>query len=110
MGILQKIGLAVKAARKREGLSQEELAEKLGKSTRTISNIETGAVSASIETLELVAKKLKVPLSDLFVEVESKRSTKRYSNELKGRELLRSLSDKDLELAIVQIEAIASRY
>lgn len=109
MDILQKIGLAVKAARTASGISQEELAHRLDKSIKTISNIERGAVSASIETLYLIAKELKVPMSDLLVDVESKRTSKRYSNEVKGRELLRSLSDKDLSLAIAQIEAIADR-
>ena len=109
MDILQKIGLAVKAARSASGVSQEELAHRLDKSIKTISNIERGAVSASIETLYLIAKELKVPMSDLLVDVEAKRSSKRYSAEVKGRELLRSLNDKDLEMAIAQIEVISNR-
>ena len=109
MDISRKIGVAVKAARHSAGLSQDELAEKVGKSMKTISNIERGAVAPSIETLYQIASALKVPMADLFQDVDKRRSNKRFLAETEARELLRSLNDQGLDLAIEQIEAIARR-
>lgn len=44
MIMLLEIGKEIRAARKQRGLSQEELAKKLGMSRATISQIESGAV------------------------------------------------------------------
>ena len=70
MCMLQKIGLAVKSARTAANITQEELADTLGKTSKTISNIERGAVAPSIETLYEISRALKVPMSDFFADVD----------------------------------------
>lgn len=70
MCLLRKIGLAVKSARLGANITQEELAEKLGKTSKTISNIERGTVAPSIETLYAISVVLETPMSDLMVGVE----------------------------------------
>lgn len=109
MCLLRKIGLAVKSIRLAANMTQEELADRLGKTSKTISNIERGTVAPSIETLYEISNVLKMPMSDLFVGVDREHSEVRIAAELRALELLRNLSDKDLELAIAKIESIARR-
>jgi len=49
------IGLQIKTAREGAGWTQEELAAKVGKAPETISNIERGFTSPSLQTLEILA-------------------------------------------------------
>ena len=64
---LRKIGLAVKSARLAANITQKELGDKTGKTSKTISNIERGTVAPSIETLYEISKAVKVRMSDLFL-------------------------------------------
>jgi transcriptional regulator with XRE-family HTH domain len=59
-------GLKIQTLRRQRGLSQEQLAEKIGRSTDTISNIERGSSSTRIESAAAIAKVLGVTLSELF--------------------------------------------
>lgn len=59
-------GLKVQALRRRRGLTQEALAEAIGKSVDTISNIERGAGSPRVETALDIANTLGVTLAELF--------------------------------------------
>lgn len=59
-------GLRVQALRRRRGLTQEELAEAIGRSVDTISNIERGFSSTRIETAQTIADTIGVSLSELF--------------------------------------------
>ena len=52
--------------RKNEGLTQKELAEKLGLSASAIGNYEQGTRTPDYETLELIADFFNVPLDSLF--------------------------------------------
>lgn len=62
----------MKQARKNIGFNQEELAEKSGLSLGMIKNIERGKKWPSPASIEAIAKALKVPVSALFDEDESK--------------------------------------
>lgn len=64
-------GLKVQALRRRRGLTQEGLAEAVGKSVDTISNIERGAGSPRVETALDIANTLGVTLAELFDVEES---------------------------------------
>jgi len=64
--ILRNFGAKIRRHRKQAGLTQEELAEAIGRSVDTISNIERGAASTRIGTAALIAEKLNLPLSELF--------------------------------------------
>ncbi len=59
-------GLRVQALRRRRGLTQEELAEAIGKSVDTVSNIERGFSSTRIETALMIADAVGVSLAELF--------------------------------------------
>lgn len=60
------LGARIKELRKRKGLTQEQLAEKVDLATRYISLIEVGRSSPSLETIENIASTLEVELQDLF--------------------------------------------
>lgn len=62
-----RIGSRMRALRKNKGLSQEELAGRIGKSTETVSNIERGVFLPRIDTAEEIANALEVPMYELFV-------------------------------------------
>ncbi|KGH58608.1 XRE family transcriptional regulator [Oenococcus oeni IOEB_8417] len=65
----QKLDIAIKIRdlREREGLSQRELAERLGKPQSTIARIENGNVNPSFKTIEEIANKLGKHLQIRFV-------------------------------------------
>lgn len=64
--IQRLFGKRVRDFRKRKGLSQDELSEKIGKTPDTVSNIERGFSSTRIKTAASIAKALDVPLKELF--------------------------------------------
>ncbi|WP_242360063.1 helix-turn-helix domain-containing protein [Anaeromyxobacter sp. SG17] len=67
MGAVEKrLGRRVADQRKRAGLTQAELAERIGVTTETVSRLERGAVVPSLARLEEVALALGAELSDLF--------------------------------------------
>jgi transcriptional regulator with XRE-family HTH domain len=51
------------------GLSQEDLAERCGFDRKSISRVETGAFSPSLDRVWRLADGLEVPISDLFAEL-----------------------------------------
>ena len=58
----------VRRYRRDKKLSQEQLAEAIGRTFHTISNIERGTSSTKISTAEMIAQALGVALIDLFAE------------------------------------------
>jgi len=105
------VGLKVKQARNQLGLTQEQLAECIGRTVETVSNIERGRTNSTLDTLDEVSRCLKITLSDLlggFDEFKGK-SDRRIKLELKLREIARSLPDGDIEVAVGQIETLAKR-
>lgn len=62
----QLLALRLKELRKSRGLTQEKLAELIGRDTKHISKLEIAGSYPSIETLERIAKVLDVELKDIF--------------------------------------------
>ncbi len=62
----EKLGATVRRLRKEKGLSQEDLAEAIGRDPRTIVAIETGKRNPTLKTINKIAKTLKIPLSELL--------------------------------------------
>ncbi|MEI6213373.1 MAG: helix-turn-helix transcriptional regulator [Desulfuromonadales bacterium] len=60
------LGARIKELRKRVGLSQDQLAEKVGIDGKYLSRIEVGKRCPSIDTLERVADSLQVEIKELF--------------------------------------------
>jgi ribosome-binding protein aMBF1 (putative translation factor) len=61
------VGSAVRAARRRAGMSQNELAERAGTSQPSIARLEKGQVSPTVITLDRVARALG---TDLVIDFE----------------------------------------
>lgn len=63
--INKKIGTKIKFERMKLNLSQDDLAQLSGLSKNTVWKIECGKVSATIDSLEKIAKALKIDLADI---------------------------------------------
>lgn len=63
------IGGRIKQIRKKKGLTQTQLGEKLNKSTMQVSYIETGERKASHQTLEQIAEILEVTVGDFVAPI-----------------------------------------
>ncbi len=59
------VGETIRVERRRAGLSQEELAEKVGLNRNYIGEIERAEKKITLETLQRVAKALKLRITDL---------------------------------------------
>lgn len=62
----QLLALRLKELRKSRGLTQEKLAEMIGRDTKHISKLEIAGSYPSIETLERIALALNVELKEIF--------------------------------------------
>ena len=60
------LGARIKEIRKRRGITQDQLAERVDLATRYISLIEVGRSSPSLEAIENIARVLEVELKELF--------------------------------------------
>jgi transcriptional regulator with XRE-family HTH domain len=63
---LKKIGINVKKARLKMGLTQEELGEKSGLDSRHIGFIERGEINSTVKTLSKIAHGLGCPVGSLL--------------------------------------------
>lgn len=61
-----KIGKFIAELRRRNGLTQEALGEKIGVTNKTISRWENGNYMPDIETLQLLAQKFNVSINELL--------------------------------------------
>ncbi len=109
MDLKRRIGLRVKTARTQCGLTQEQLAELIGKTTETVSNIERGHTLPPLDTLESIATNVRAALRDFFDDAELLVESDRQRLELEARllQLSRMLSPRDLKVAVAQVEALA---
>ena len=71
MTIHEKLGKAIIKLRKEQGLSQETFAYESGIDRRYMSDIENGKRNVSLDILERIAERLNIPISGLFLVVES---------------------------------------
>ncbi len=66
MNLLNAFGERIRALRKRNGLTQDELAERADLSVNAVGQIERGKFAPSLITLEGLSKALGVSLCELF--------------------------------------------
>ena len=64
---LSTLGARIRSARKAAHMSQSALADKLGKTTRTIQKYESNEISPPIKTIDSIANICAIDLSDLIV-------------------------------------------
>ena len=67
--------------RKEKNLTQEQLAEKIGVSNKTISKWETGKCMPDYSVIELLCEKLNITLAELMNGEEDEKSIHTYDNE-----------------------------
>jgi len=104
-----RIGSVARAARERMGISQQELADRVGRDVDSISLIERGRTLPPLKTLLALVDALDVPLAD-FVPPSDRATTKsrkRVAVEAQIVDLVRQLPDSKLELVRDQILLIA---
>lgn len=65
-GELEDIGTRIREEREREGISQRELARRIGLSASMISQLESGQSKPSVSTLYAIVTELGVSLDDVF--------------------------------------------
>ena len=65
-GEIMKLGDKILELRKKQGLSQEELGEKIDVTRQTISNWELGETNPNPDQLKLLSKELKVSIDELL--------------------------------------------
>lgn len=100
------IRLYIRERRKKTGDSQETLAEKVGVSTATISNLETGRNGFTDKTLAAIAAALNCHPSDLLKPPES---SDKVSGETEIKDLLRRIDGLPAE-AINPLWRLISGY
>lgn len=75
------IGKFITKKRKEQNLTQEQLAERLGISNKTISKWETGKCMPDYSIVELLCKELNTTLAELMNGEEDEKSIHTYDNE-----------------------------
>lgn len=101
------LAVRLKDARRKAKLSQEELAEKVGRSVDGISNIERGINLPSLDTLIDICGALSISAAVLVEELQSPaKPSERQELEWRLRSLCHNLPERDLSLAIDLIAAV----
>jgi transcriptional regulator with XRE-family HTH domain len=106
MDVKNRVAMRIKAIRKRRGLSQEDMAALINRSPDTISNLERGVSLPTYETLDELAKGLKVPLADFFRDDETEGPV-RIEAMARLTDAARGLDDRTLEAAASIVEVLA---
>ena len=88
------------------GLTQEALAELVGRTVEAVSNIERGRTFPTIETLEQLGRHLDVAIQYFFEDADQSIEDKRFILEGRVKAIARKLNQEDLELAVLQLTAI----
>jgi len=65
-----KVGEAIKKLRLKEGITQTDLAERVGKDRQYLYKIESGKVTPNISTIAVLCKALNIELVELFKEIK----------------------------------------
>ena len=111
MDLKRKVGQRVQAIRVRRGLTQEALAEQVGRSAETISSLERGKSFPNYQTLGNLSEALNVPVRDFF-DFRSKPdspSAKRVRLEDDVNEALTGLKDRELTVLQELISLLINR-
>ena len=67
MNVKKELGLKIKRLRQKEGLTQEQFAEKLNIATRTLAGIEIGESFVSAQTIENILNFSGISFEDFFI-------------------------------------------
>lgn len=102
------IGVRVKTIRRTRGITQEELGNRIGRSTEAISNIERSASLPPLDTLNKIAVELNVSLLDFFGARSGspEQASRRAALEVEIVLKLRAMDDATAETALKLISAL----
>lgn len=106
MDARKAFGQKLRYLRKERSLSQEDLGDRAGCSTRAISNLERGLSGPGFEMLEKLAEALGIPMRTFFDWPED---GERGDMLAALQEAARALSDEDLHVALQQVRALRDR-
>ena len=67
MDIKKLLGIKIKKLRQKEGLTQEQFAEKIGIATRTLAGLEIGESFVSANTIENILKYCNITFEDFVI-------------------------------------------
>ncbi len=98
-----RIGETIKKIRKAKGISQMELAERIGITYQQLQKYEKGKSKITVERLVDIAKALDVSISVFFPELYEKESKFYSEDEVVLVELYRKLSDIELKKALLKL-------
>ncbi|MBI2239497.1 MAG: helix-turn-helix transcriptional regulator [Magnetospirillum gryphiswaldense] len=101
------IGARIQAARAARGLSQDDLAERVGRSRDAISRAERGANMPSVDTLIAIAEVMDVALVDIISPPTENLSQTRVALEVRLAIAARALDDGALAALVEHAEALA---
>jgi len=107
MDTKKRVGLRIRAIRKQKELTQDQLAELMGRSVDAISNLERGVSHPSFETLERLSETLEAPVKSFFeFEGGADISAKRAALLEELTTVAAQLKDKELEIGVKQLKAL----
>lgn len=109
VALKQIVGANVRAARLACGLTQEDLAERINRSTETVSNIERGKNPPSLETLCDIATVLNISLEALVTDSSPDAANPRLPFEAALGMLIRAMDISELPTALRLLEAFVQR-
>ena len=98
------IGRRIKEARKKKGLTQEQLVEKMGVSIAYLSKVETGRIHINLERLSQICNILEITEGEILNGVSN--HSEKYLN-FEFNELLRKCSPKQQKLAYQILQLIS---
>ncbi|MBN9603757.1 MAG: helix-turn-helix transcriptional regulator [Afipia felis] len=102
----QNFGRKIRLARQRAGLTQEDLAGKIGRTPESVSNIERGLQEPGIKTVLSLSQALNLPVSEFFEASDTQTSEERQEKEFQLRDLARQLNDRDLAVVLAHIQTL----
>ncbi len=101
------VGTRVQTLRKLRGMTQEQLAEAIGKTVETVSNIERGEKLPRLTTVYSLCAVLEAKLSDLLDPSEKVPDKETVMLQTKAQDIIRRLNKRHLKVAVSQLEALA---
>ena len=109
MELKTRVGIRVREIRKARGLSQEAVAELIGRSVDAISLLERGKIVPGLDTLDALSKGLGVPLRDLLdFDDKPPRDNEVIALQTFAVDVIRRLNKPTLAVAAKQLDALAS--
>jgi XRE family transcriptional regulator, regulator of sulfur utilization len=107
--IYVRLGQRIRSERLRQGLTQELVAEKARLSTAFIGQIERGQNTASLISLEKIARALGVPLADLLRQPSAAHYKAPLPSHRKIFSLLRERPAKEQEYILATVKTLVRR-